>query len=85
MISRKKLLDLTVTEDKLKQQYGFTTDQLEKLRRSEKFPYIKISRTHRIYFLPAVFDWILERNINFISEPYRKILGLPSDDSVGPF
>ena len=49
-----------IGEDELLNYLGLKKSQLYGLRRERLFPFINVARGVRVYFLPAVVEWLLE-------------------------
>lgn len=63
---RKMDIEEFCTEKTLTEILEIKKEDLEKLRKEENFPYIKLTEDKRIYFLPHVVEWLLsqEKNLN---------------------
>ena len=60
-----------ITEPDLCELFGCKKEQLARLRNGSKLPFLKITRTNRLYLESDVMEWLLSR---------RKILNVSESD-----
>jgi hypothetical protein len=61
-------LENFLTEKETQEYFGLKREQIGNLRRNEGLPYIRISRTQRLYFEKDVIEWLLSRRYKGGSE-----------------
>jgi len=54
-------LENFLTEKETQEFFGLKKDQLGMLRREKGLPFIRISRTQRLYFEKDMIEWLLTR------------------------
>jgi len=64
-----------ITESDLCELFGCKKSQLARLRNEVRLPFLKITRTSRLYLESDVMKWLLER---------RMVLNVSEPDEQGP-
>ncbi len=64
-----------ITEPDLCKLFGCNNDQLSRLRNESGLPFLKITRTIRLYLESDLIEWLLKR---------RMILNVSDSDEQGP-
>jgi hypothetical protein len=51
-------------EDHLLEDLGIKKSTLSNLRQTQGFPFVRITKTERLYYLPDVREWLIGRRQN---------------------
>ena len=69
-------LDHFLTEKETQEFFGLKKEQLGELRRKKGLPFIRISKTQRLYFEKDLIDWLLTKRfqsgLEMDSKPYAE-------------
>ena len=69
-------LDHFLTEKETQEFFGMKKEQLGELRRNKGLPFIRISKTQRLYFEKDLIDWLITKRfksgLEMDSNPYTE-------------